>query len=399
MAREALVITTLDYVVEKNQRCQHIARALAKKYGATVVISKHRNLSVRSVERLRKLLPAVRVLREGRVKVYDLNPPLNQSFGRPFRMMGLLAELLVLPSMLLLFFTNVRRKFSVCYAEGPWEALLALFLRLMGKVDTIIYGDIDYQPSFQERPSRAKLIALLERCTMRRADLVVCTGSMLAERRKREMRIDPVVNHNGVNYRAFSAGAVKDVHPPGIIYFGNFEERYSGLALALQAFPRIRERIPEVTMTLIGPDPGGRIARQIAALGIGAAVKKLDPVPYIELPHYVRRADVGYALFPPNQLRTYAFPMKVIEYMAGGLAVVGTGATETERIILKYGAGVAVPYDPEAYVNAVVELFAHPERIRQMAENGVRAASDFDWDILTGRFLESVEKVTGEVRR
>jgi phosphatidylinositol alpha-mannosyltransferase len=234
---------------------------------------------------------------------------------------------------------------------------------------------------------------------MPKADLVVCTGSMLAEKREREMRISPVVNHNGVNFRAFSAGAVKDVHPPAILYFGNFEERYSGLALALQAFPKIRERVPEATMTLIGPDPGGRIARQIASLGIGGAVKKLDPVPYIELPHYVRRADIGYALFPPNPLRTYAFPMKVIEYMAGGLAVVGTGATETERIIVKYGSGVAVPYDPDAYVNAVVELFSHPEQMRQMAENGVRAASEFDWDILTGRFLESLEKAARGGRR
>jgi glycosyltransferase involved in cell wall biosynthesis len=396
MGEEVLVITTLDYAGEKNQRCQHVARALARGYGAAAVISKHRNLSVRFSERFLKLLPSVRVFREGKVKVYDLNPLLNQSFGKPFRMMGLLSDLLVLPSMLLLFFTNIRKRFPLCYAEGPWEALLALILRMVGKVGTIVYGDIDYQPAYQERPARARLVAHLENFTMRRADLIVCTGSMLAERRKRELGLTAVVNHNGVNYRVFSAGAAKELHPPSILYFGNLEERYSGISLALRAFPAIRRQVPEATMTLIGPDPGGKVARQIESLGIDSAVKKIAPVPYIDLPHYMRRADIGFALFPPNPLRTYAFPMKVIEYMAGGLAVVGPAGTETELVIRRYGSGVVIPYDLETFVNTVVALFSHPERIGQMAENGVRGASQFDWDILMGDFLKSVRHAREE---
>lgn len=396
MREEALVITTLDHTGERNNRFHHIARAFARKYGGAVVISKHRNVSVKLTERLKKLVPSVRVLREGKIIVYIVNPLFNQSFGRPFKMMGLISELLVVPSMLFLFVTNIRRRFPVCYAEGPYEALLALVLRMMGKIGTLVYGDFDYQPGFQERPSRAWLVAKLEALTMKRADLVVSTGTKLAQRRRKELGLDPIVNHNGVNYRAFSAGAVKDVHAPSIIYFGNFEERYAGLSLALRAIPKIRERIPGATMTLIGPDPAGEIAAQIESLGIRDAVRKLDPVPYIDLPHYIRRADIGYALFPPNLLRTYAFPLKVIEYMAGGLAVVGTAGTETELIIRRYGCGVVIPYDLDAYVDAVVELFSHPERVRQMAENGVKGASEFDWDILMGKFLESVERARKE---
>ena len=154
---DVLVITTLDYTVEKNQRCQHIARALAERYGGVVVISKHRNVSVRSSERLRKLIPGVNVYRHGAVKVYDLNPILNQSFARPFRLLGPVSEILVAISMLLLFLTNIRRPFSLCYAEGPWEMLVAVVLKAFGRVGGIVYGDIDYVPSFQVRPLRVSV--------------------------------------------------------------------------------------------------------------------------------------------------------------------------------------------------------------------------------------------------
>ncbi|MFQ6104489.1 MAG: glycosyltransferase [Candidatus Glassbacteria bacterium] len=395
MRQDVLVLTTLDYAVEKNQRCQHVARALANQYGAAVVIAKHRNISVRTSERVRKLLPSVRVYREGPVKVYDLNPPLNQSFAKPFRFIGLISEILVVISMLLLFLSNVRRRFPLCYAEGPWETLVALVLKAFGKVECIIYGDIDLVPAFQVRPLRILLTSMVENFTIRRADLVVCTGNLLAEKRREELGVHPVVIHNGVNYRIFSAGAVKEDHPPTIIYFGNFEERYSGISIALEGFTKIRREIEGIRLTLIGPDPDGAVERRIRKLGIDRFVLKLDPVPYIELPYYIRRSDIGYALFPPNPLRTYAFPLKVIEYMAGGLAVVGTKGTETELVVEKYGCGFTIPFDVDAYVEAIVDLFSNRERLAMMAENGVKHATSFDWDRLMNDMLESIGEVYG----
>jgi|GEM_PF-6366533 len=398
MGEEVLVLTTLDYTAEKNQRCQHVARALARRYGSVVVISKHRNVSVNIFDRLRKLLPSVKVYREGAVKVYDLNPAFNQSFARPFPLLGVISEVFVVFSMLLLFFSNIRRHFPLCYAEGPWETLIALVLKAFGRVDCIIYGDIDYVPAFQVRVSRVLLTMAVENFTLKRADLIASTGRLLAEKREKELGVAPIISHNGVNYRAFSAGAVKEEHQPTIIYFGNFEDRYSGLSVALKGFAEIREHVKDLKMTIIGPDPDGSVGRLIEALDIGEGVNKIDPVPYIDLPYYIRRADIGYGLFPSNLLRTYAFPMKVIEYMAGGLAVIGTAGTETELVIEKYGSGLVIPFEKDAYVQAVVDLFSNPGKIEKMAANGVKAASHFDWDLLMGDLLENIEAV-GEGRK
>ncbi len=396
MSEQVLVMTTLDFTVEKNQRCQHVAGALAGRYGGAVVISKHRNVSVRLSERLTKLVPSMKTYRTGQIRVYDLNPVLNQSFAAPFRLIGFISELLVVPSMLLLFAVSIRKRFPLCYAEGPWEMTAALIIRLFGGVGTIVYGDIDYVPAFQERPFRIRLTAAVENYVMRKADLVISTGSLLAERRRREVGIDPVVIHNGVNYRTFSAGADKEPHPPAIIYFGNLEERYSGIPVALEGMPLIREEIAEIRMIIIGNDPDGAVDRAIENMGLGESVTRLDSVPYIELPLHLRKADVGFAVFPDNELRTYAFPMKVIEYMAGGLAVVGTRGTETEMILEKTGGGIVVPYDAREYARAVVELFRDRRKLAAMAENGVRSAARFDWNILMEEVIRRVERVYQE---
>jgi glycosyltransferase involved in cell wall biosynthesis len=393
MTERVLVLTTLDYTVEKNQRCQHVARTLARRYGGAVVISKHRNVSVRLSERLRKLVPSVRIRRTDAVRVYDLNPLLNQSFAAPFRLLGFVSELLVVPSMLILFAASVRKRFPLCYAEGPWEMAAALLIRFMGGVGTIVYGDIDYIPAFQKRPFRRQLTAALERFVMRRADLVISTGSLLAERRRREIGIEPVVIHNGVNYRAFSAGAGKEEHPPTIIYFGNLEERYSGISVALEGMPLIREQVTGAVLTIIGNDPDGTVDGMIESLGLGGAVTRLDSVPYIELPLHLRRADVGFAVFPDNELRTYAFPMKVIEYMAGGLAVVGTAGTETQLILDRFESGVVVPFDAGEYARAVIDLFRDRRKLAEMADNGVRSAERFDWDGLMAEVVRHVERL------
>lgn len=393
MSEQVLVLTTLDYMVEKNQRCQHVARALARRYGGAVVISKHRNVSTSLTERLKKFFPAVHLYRMDHVRVYDLNPLLNQSFAVPFRLLGFVSELLVVPSVLLLYAVSIRKRFALCYAEGPWEMLIALILKLCGGVDTIVYGDIDYVPAFQERPVRIRITAELETYVMRLADLVICTGNLLAERRRREVGIDPVVIHNGVNYRAFRAGAVKEEHPPAIMYFGNLEERYSGISVALRGMILIRESVRDATLTVIGRDPDGTIDSMIDALGLGNAVKRLDPVPYVELPLHMRRADIGFAVFPDNELRTFAFPMKVIEYMAGGLAIVGTEGTETQMILEQCGSGVVVPFDPREYAHAVIELFNDRPRLSAMAEKGTQSAERFDWDRLMARVVSSIEKI------
>ena len=53
---------------------------------------------------------------------------------------------------------------------------------------------------------------------------------------------------------------------------------------------------------------------------------------YDELPNLLAKADIGVALFRVNDLMKYTFPLKVVEYMAAGLAVVGTRVGETERL-------------------------------------------------------------------
>jgi glycosyltransferase involved in cell wall biosynthesis len=81
-------------------------------------------------------------------------------------------------------------------------------------------------------------------------------------------------------------------------------------------------------------------------------------------------------------LRKFAFPYKVIEYMAAGLVVIGTTGTETARILRKYGSGITTPFVPEKLTESLRTLASHPEKMMVMREAGLKAAAHYDWEDL-----------------
>jgi len=65
---------------------------------------------------------------------------------------------------------------------------------------------------------------------------------------------------------------------------------------------------------------------------------------------------VGIATFVPNELMNYAFMMKVVEYMAAGLPVIGKKIGETQRIIEKHDCGKIIHYKVEEFVEAATKF-------------------------------------------
>jgi phosphatidylinositol alpha-mannosyltransferase len=78
----------------------------------------------------------------------------------------------------------------------------------------------------------------------------------------------------------------------------------------------------------------------------------------------------------------YAFHLKVVEYMAAGLAVVGTRVGETERIITQAGAGRAVEFSAEAFAAAVLEMLGDEDALAQYAARGIEYARAYDWNLV-----------------
>jgi polysaccharide biosynthesis protein PslH len=155
-----------------------------------------------------------------------------------------------------------------------------------------------------------------------------------------------------------------------VLFIGNFGHRPNvdaALRLA-RLFPRIRERHPEATLELVGPQPPAELR---AVAGDGIVV--VGPVPNLTPP--LDRANVFVApLVSGGGMR-----LKVVEALAAGKAIVASrlaaeGLTITDRKELLLADG-----DDET-VEAISLLLGDPQLRRAVAERGrLFALEQLDW--------------------
>jgi len=119
-----------------------------------------------------------------------------------------------------------------------------------------------------------------------------------------------------------------------------------------------------------------------AQKGVTDRVTFLGPRPNDSLPAAFQRADVGLAFFVPMDLRRYAVPLKVFEYLAAGLPVIGTKGSETETILTEGRCGLAIDYDAASFAVAAKTLLGDQDVYREYSRNAVAHSESLDWGVL-----------------
>lgn len=86
---------------------------------------------------------------------------------------------------------------------------------------------------------------------------------------------------------------------------------------------------------------------------------------------YVRAAEVGVSIFPRSFLLDSATPTKVIEYFALGVTVLANDNPDQEKIVNESNSGMCLPFTPESFTSALLQLFEDVNSNQQMSENGL----------------------------
>lgn len=409
--KSLLVISPLDYKWEANQRVHYIVRYLGKRFNKVVVIcfKMPNNSSFRAWFK-DSLFIRIRSSEEDNIRFIEVNPFINwpESLGKklsgfpnvtasssPFswkaflskglNLLGLTKAILFIISYLLVSFTRLRgRVFDVCVVEGALTGIVGLLIRRAGRTRLLICEDCDYTPGDLPSRLRTRLTAWLEKHCMERADLVISAGEMLGELRRSQIKNkNIVVIPNGVHHERFFVAQKKRPHPPTLVYMGNITD-WTGLDFTISVLPKICEKLRDVRLLIIGhgyPQYIIKLKQMVEGLDLVDHVKFLGFKSYEELPYCLKEADLGLANFRPIPLLIYAYPLKVLEYMAAGLPVIGTKGTETEKMLLKFRSGVAIDFgDEEALCNSITSLLIDRIRYKEYSENAKRWARDLSWD-------------------
>lgn len=287
--------------------------------------------------------------------------------------------------------------YAAAIISGPENCHIAERLAEAGRIGYLIYYDTDHFPSYVDR----KWAAIADRQERRLIDLsdgVVCVSTALETLRQSQGARRTVVINNGVNFELLSRAVAmrsQQPHPLTLIYTGSLDLRW-GVDLAIRALPQIRSAVPEVRLIIVGDGVDERRLRAITdECGVAEAVEFAGRADYERLPRYMAQADIGVATSRPNAFRQYASPMKIADYLAAGLVVLGAGGGDGERLIRESGGGLCIEPDPASIAEAVIALEHDRQQIASMSAAAVACARGLSWD----RCAERLAAFMAEIMR
>ena len=281
----------------------------------------------------------------------------------------------------------------VVYARSPVLALPFVALR------RVLRGARRPRLIFEAHALPARSSAVV----VRAADLVVVNSRHLLEELPRAFDVPPgrVVHaplgpFNPVRrHERDAARAAVGLPRDGVLacYSGKLVRDQN--EFLLQTAVRLRSRLPDARLVLVGGNPGilEWTRRRVQELGLDDAVVLtgfVDP-PRVEL--YQSSADVlVFHMDSALEHWAYATPAKAYEYMAVGRPVVATDLPLGDEVFGPDGErAVRVrERDPDALAAAVADVLARPEEAAAMAVRAAQWARGRTWDSRVRTILDAL---------
>lgn len=194
---------------------------------------------------------------------------------------------------------------------------------------------------------------------------------------------------NGVDAALFRPGGARvltGLRERFVVGFVGGLRPWHGIAALAEAF-RALAADPRMHLLVVGDGPEAPVLEALAR-DLPGRVTLARATPHRCVPAYLRAMDVTLAPYPPLE-RFYFSPLKVLEYMATGRAIVASAIGQLETLISPGETGLLVPPgDHAALVGAVRRLGADAAlRTRLGARAAAVAHREHTWDERAARIL------------
>jgi glycosyltransferase involved in cell wall biosynthesis len=236
-------------------------------------------------------------------------------------------------------------------------------------------------------------LSLLEGLNARRAPLVITTSEYCRQAIVRHYGVDATKIHSVpegidlVRWRTFAAGALERDEAAILCVARQYPRKH--IADLLHAFAIVRDRVPRVSLIIIGDGPEHMKLRQLAQdLGIAAQTRFLGGVPDdADVLAWYHRCAVF--CLPSVQ---EGFGIVFLEAMASGLPIVATTAAAIPEVVPQRRAGILVPpAAPVALAEALIELLTNRPLRASYADFARAHAAQYDWSRVAQQFLRLIE--------
>jgi glycosyltransferase involved in cell wall biosynthesis len=304
---------------------------------------------------------------------------------------------------------------SIYHLHEPQLLPLGLFLKILYHAK-IIYDIHEHLPEmirdFSTKPRAVSVLlafgfSLVERLLVRLSDAVLVASDLLVSRFARtSRRLVAIYNYPRADM------FISDPSPPLSLRRKYQEEkillchgqigRVRGIPMLIKAVKLAAQRIQGLKLILLGPLFGDSYRAELLGLiedeDADALVEFWEPIPHQTVPQIIALSEVGLVILPSLSVFQQSLPIKLFEYMACGVPVVGSKLPAIERVIDRNRCGLLVnPMDVEDIARAITHLLEHPEEARSMGSRGRRAIEEkYNWSHMEVRLLDVYGQLEGK---
>jgi len=208
---------------------------------------------------------------------------------------------------------------------------------------------------------------------------------------------DAVEIPNGVDVNSLASAPLLDGYPrPGktVLFLGRYGEPRKGMAILLDALPKVVERFGDVQLLIVGRGDEDQLRGQ--AGGLVENIRFLGLVDDAAKASAMRSADVYCA---PNT-GGESFGIVLVEAMAAGTPVVASDLDAFRRVLRDGEVGSLVPVDPpELHAAALADALIAVLADDVLREHYLAAASEtvgrYDWSVVASQIMRVYETVAG----
>ncbi len=277
-------------------------------------------------------------------------------------------------------------KYNLFFGIDNLNAFSGYVLKLLGRVDKVIYYVIDYIPKRFSNKFFNMIYHKIEKFAAENSDWTWNLSPRMIEERSRRWNkkfSNQLVVSHGVNVNRIKRLPLDKINSTEILYMGSLLKK-QGIQLVIQILPLIVKKIPTIQLTIIGKGPYEKELKQLTReMNLDGHVSFLG---YIEnhkdMENRIAKAALAIALYDKknDEFSYYADPGKIKNYLGAGVPVILTDVPYVAREVVRAKCGFIIQYTKKDLLDILLMFFLDKKLMKEYRYNAVRFAKKYDWD-------------------
>jgi glycosyltransferase involved in cell wall biosynthesis len=233
------------------------------------------------------------------------------------------------------------------------------------------------------------LVSSVELALARRAESTFAVSESVAAR-FRERGLDPVILSN-YSIADLDIPYNPDRNGRNLMFMAGNMQSFHGVGECIEAVSRVRERYPDVSLTLVG-NVREDLSEHISASSQNGFTTSTGFLPYREMYEKLNEGAAGLLVFQPTYYNiSIGLPNKLFDYMLLGLPVIASDLPEIRSVVSSADCGILVdPGSVSEIADAIIYFFDHPKEAQRMGANGRRAVLEkYNWSRMEADLLQA----------